>query len=543
MTSRKPTGPGARPLRGRALGLRRIWLATVAAVALAAPMAYAQQPVPSPEEPAPSGEPTEQPSAEQPFAEQPPPDEAVTTSPEARAQARRARRGFAIVPTVGLEAAVTDNVALTENNRKTDFLLRALIGIDAVLNRGRTTGELSVRTFYDQYARMNDFNGYSLELNGVAALALVPDVFSLEAHGTITNGRTINFGTPAIDRAGVTGRVQYSLWDVDGKLDGKLGGLADFGGIGRFSQIYYSAADKSHINTPLPPDDSLWQAAVRIDTAKRLRAYQLVTVAKYEADDHGYNTVGALQSVYVRLGPKVRLIARAGYEHTEQQGVTNIDAPVLSAGFEVTPNANSKISVEGGERYHRANWAAHAEASFADHIFLYGDYGEALQPDPVSVAKSFQEFVDESLSLPSPLTRTRFTVQDNIYTQTSFYKAGDLRLVLANPRTSLEFAAHYTDREFLTDQTHDRTASITASVVHALRPDLSGAVDLGYAHTYSSPVYGETRNYSAGAHLDYRVNSTTDLSGAYAFADSKQLFAGGQHLYDNTFLISLRKRL
>jgi hypothetical protein len=544
MTSSKLTGPGARPCKGRARGLRGIWLATVAAAAVVTPVAYAQQPdeepIPSAEQPAPS---TDQPppSTEEPA---PAPEEAVTTAPEARARARQLAdtRGFGVVPTVGLEAAVTDNVALSQDNRKADFLLRALLGLDAVLNRGRTTGRLSVTSFYDQYARSNDFNGFSVEANADAALQLVKDVLSLEAHGAITNGRTTNFGAPAIDRSGVAGRVQYSIWDIGARYTGKLGDFADLGGLARFSQVYYSAADSSRLETPLPPDDSIWQAVARIDTAKRLRGYQLVTVAKYEGDDHGYNTVGALQSVYVNLYPKVRLIARAGYEHVEQENIAEIDAPVLSAGFEITPTANSKFSFEGGERYRRTAWAAHAEANFGEHIYLYGDYNEAVQPDQVFVVNSFQQFVDESLNLPPPIAPSRFSVQDNIYAQPSFNKYGDVRLLLINPRTSLELSAHYGDREFLLAETHDRTLLTSVMLTHALRPDLTGQLDFGYARTYSSPLYGESRSYAASAQLNYHANSTTDVTASYAYADGKELFAGGERVYDNSFLIAIRKR-
>jgi uncharacterized protein (PEP-CTERM system associated) len=520
--------------------MRLLWLSTVAAATLATPVALAQQPGWSPDAPAAQFQPPGEPA----------PGEAIPTAPETRreqleaAQERQGSvgRGFALVPTVGLDLAVTDNVALSEHDRKSDLLVRALLRLDALLNRGRAYGQLFVEGLYDQYARSNDFNGASLEANGEGSYSLVPDILSLEAHADVTSGRTNNFGTPAIDRAGVNNRVQLAVWDVGPRLTSKLGDFADLEAVARYSQVHYWGADSSRLTAPLPPDDGIVQVLGRLDTGKRITAYELLTTVQFAKDDHGYQTVNAVQSVYVNIDPVIRLFGRAGYEHVEQEDIADIEAPLLSAGVEWTPNANSRISLEGGQRFHRAAWAAHAEATLSNHVFLVGDYSEAVQPDQVFVVGSFQQFVEENLNLPLPIAPQRFQLQDNIYSQPSFNKVGELRILLTNPRTSLELSGRYSDREFLGFETNDRTVLAQAVLKHALRPDLDGVIHASYARTYESPVYGPSRNYAVNAQLAYRANSTTDFTATYAYANGKQLFTAGETISDNSFLIAIRKR-
>jgi len=548
MTSITPTGPKARSRRGRALGLRGLWLASVAAATLVTPAAMAQQPTTSTpdDEPVVTSPETPLPAEEGRTAEETRPGEDKQPAvPRTRAEQQKQlvdTRDFSITPTVGFEAAFTDNVLLTEHDRKSDFLARALLRLDSLLNHGRTVGRLTVEGFYDWYARTNDFNGASVNADGNASFSLVPDLLSIDADAVVTNGRTTTFGTPAIDRAGVEGRVQVAVWDIGPKLTTKLGDFADLLGMARFSQVYYWGAASSEITTPLPQDDNIVQVVGRIDTGKRMRGYQLLTILQFEKDEHGYQQVNAVQSVYVTVDPAVRLIGRAGYERVEQENISTIEAPLLSAGFEFTPNDTSRITIEGGERFNRGAWSAQAEAAFADHLYLAGEYSEAVQPDQVFVANSFQEFVEQSMNLPLPIAPQRFQVTDNLYSQASFNKVGDLRVLLRNPRTSVELMGRYTDREFLSTHTHDRTAQTTVTLKHALRRDLNGTAEFTYSKTYESPLYGASRTYGANATLDYHANSTTDVTATYAFSNGKELFTGGRTINDNTFLIALRKR-
>jgi uncharacterized protein (PEP-CTERM system associated) len=523
MTSSTPTGPRARASQGFARGLRAAGLAGVAVATFATPVAQAQQPT------------------------VPPPEAAAGANDEAETEAAKAKkevetRTFAIVPTLGLAAAFTDNVALTEHDRKSDLLLRPILQVDAFVNRGRASGRLTVQGSYDQYVRSNEFSGASLSADGEASYVFAPDFLRIDAHGVVTNGRSSNFGAPAIDRSGVNGRVQLAIWDVGPRLTTKLGDFADLTAVGRFSQVNYSAANRSQINTPLPSADNILQAGVRLDTGQRFRAYELLTTGQIERDDHGYRAANGVQSLYVYVTPAVRVIARGGYERVEQKGVSTIDAVLASAGFELRPNKNSRISVEAGTRFRRTAWMAHAEVTVAERFYLRGDYNVAVQPDQVFVANSFQEFVEQSINLPPPIAPRDFRVQDNIYTEASYNKVGDFAALMTLPRGAIELTARYSNREFLRTRTRDRTALAGFVVRRDLRPDLRGAVEVSYAHTFESPVYGPSRTYVVNARLDYRANSTTDVSASYALANGKQLVAGGQTVYDNTVLVAIRKR-
>lgn len=469
----------------------------------------------------------------------------VLTAPLARAEQEASSRPLQIVPFVGLELGFTDNVRVGALERRSDTLVRAVFGADAELKAVRATGRLAGRLTYDRYLGESHLSGVGLDGRAEAAYVIVPEHLRLEAAGAVTNDYAAAFAAPAADRAGVPGRTQVAVYQVGPRLTTDVAGALDLAAAARFAQVFYSAADGSPAAVPLPARDSLTQLVGKLDTGARRRGYQLLTTSEVLNDNHGYHAANAVQSVFISLTPRLRLLARGGYESVHQTGVAPIDAAVLSAGLEFTPNARSRVSLEGGRRYDRAAWAGSATIGLTNRLTLNARYAEAIQPDQVVLAASFEALVDRTASLPLPVAPTAaapFLLTGNLYNQTSFRKAADLDLVYGGPTQSLSLSVRWSDREFLASRNHDRTLLAAAAFERALKPDLTAAVEANYARTYASPVYGPGRSYGLGARLDYRVNSTTDLTARYAFRSGRQLGRVDQGVHDSTLMIGLLKR-
>jgi hypothetical protein len=259
-------------------------------------------------------------------------------------------------------------------------------------------------------------------------------------------------------------------------------------------------------------------------------------------DDDAYRAANAVQSAFVRVFPRTRLIARAGYERIRERGVIDLDAPVLSAGVEFRPNATSRLSLEGGRRYDRTAWNAKADFRVAKAIEVAAEYYQTLSPSQVQTANSFERFVDQTRDLPAPVVPQTFALRENIYSQTSYNKVAEVHAVYGGPRQSLDLSARWSRQRFIDSGARDETVYGSAVYTRRIRPDLEASLEANYSRTFDSPVYGEFKSYGAAARVLYRLNASTDLNASYHHMRGSQLTAGGATTHENLIRISLEKR-
>jgi uncharacterized protein (PEP-CTERM system associated) len=448
---------------------------------------------------------------------------------------------FLLTPILGIQESYTDNALLTSSDRQSDFITRLMAGLNANVDDGSTVARITSQLSYDQYARNTRLSGWSVQAYGDGSVALVKNLLSLDAEGTVINGNVSEFGTSAIDRSGVADRTQLATYAVGPHLKTTVAGVEDVEAVARWDQVFYTAANGSTVNN-LPVDSNIVQVAGQADTGKRLGRFELLTSSQYESDDHGFRTADGVQSVYFNLLQDLRLVGRAGYESVYVPRVTDINAPVLSAGFELTLNSRSKVTLEGGERYNRAAWAASAYLQFSDRLYATADYYEVLEPNQVYIANSFLNFVQLTTQLPTPLVPTSFAVNGNLYDQASLNQTADARVVYTWPRQKFAVSTSWIDQDFFKSATHDRTLVAQATFTRQLQPDLEAGATASYIRTFSSPVFGPSEIYAAEGTVVYNVNSTVDLNAGYAF-DHEQEFTGPrQTIYENVVFVSLQKR-
>jgi uncharacterized protein (PEP-CTERM system associated) len=449
-------------------------------------------------------------------------------------------RALTINPSVGLQGTATDNGGATAEGEQSDFITRALLGLDLRLDTVRSTAMLLGEVSYDAYARMSELSGWSVSGSGSGAYQVIPGLLALEGRGTITNGNVSTFGSSATDRAGPQGRVQLATYDVGPQLTMKAGEVADVAVAARFAQVFYSTQDRNS-ELLLPRDANIIQVIGRATTGERLRGYELLSTGEAVKDNHGYRSANAVQSVYVDIAPRVRLIARAGYERVSQPGITKIEAPVLSAGLEFSPNTRSKISVEGGRRYDRTAWSADANVQLSQRFFLTGSYAQTVQPDQVFVARSFREFVTRTAQLPAPIAPGSFTFTGNLYNETSLYKSAELRAVYTDMVNTATASATWSDRKFLRAGGHDRTLVSDVTLARRIRTNLTATVQGSYARTYESPLYGASDAIGLSARVLHRLSRLTDINVSYDRVQSRQRMAGGLKIVENALSFAIRK--
>jgi uncharacterized protein (PEP-CTERM system associated) len=454
----------------------------------------------------------------------------ITAKPKARPSVR---------PYVRLQEIFTDNAALSAGGGRSDFITRALAGVAVQVERSRLNVAGRVEYAYDWYARQGGLNGGTTYGSGSASYNLLKNQLWIDADGTVSQAYESSSPVSGVDRAGTPGRTQLEIYRVGPRLAARLGGFADLVAAVRSQWVSYTA-EKGGVSQ-LPPDSNILQALGRIDTTDRFSGYQLLTSASYVRDDHDYRAASAVQSAYLRVLPKTRLIGRAGYERIRQSGVVDLSAPVLSVGIELSPNATSRLTVEGGQRYERTAWNAKADVRLGNRLLLTGEYYETLSPSQVYVANSFERFVEQTKDFPAPVVPQSFSMRENIYNQTTYNKVADFHVIYGEQHQSLDVSGRLSRRKFVDTNTKDTTFYSSALYTRHVRPDVDIGLDLNYSRTFDSPVYGEFETYAVSGRVLYRLNSTTDFSAGYHYMRGTPLGAGAD-TRENLFRISLEKR-
>lgn len=463
-------------------------------------------------------------------------------------------RPVVIVPTVGLQETYTDNAALTDQGRESDFITRFNLGSTAAVDHGRLTAHVNVQGWYDLYAKHPNFNGWSIAGDATANYAIVRDRLSIEAAGNVSEASQSLFNGSAIDRSGTPGRTRVGIFYLGPKLTTDINNFAQLTADARIGVVNYSDADNSVEIAPLPSNATFYQALFRLDTGERVRPYQLLTASLLQADDSHYRSANLIQSVYYRVSPLIRLIGRAGYEAVRQQGLQDINSPVLSVGMEFRPNDVSRIRIEGGERFNRGAWAARADLRIAPRFMLFGRHSELVATDQLHVANDFDEFITQSQELPAPTISRAFQFNQNLYNQTSFNKLTELRLEYNGPVNFVALSTTYSERRFLgpvaspdpninDTNSKDRSLDGNISVTRHVRPDLNVTLSGHYTRTFESPLYGASKTYGADLLADYAVNSTVELQVGYSYrtgSGNDQSFIG-QDFGENVAFVSIQK--
>ena len=448
-------------------------------------------------------------------------------------------REFAVTPSVGLLESFTDNVGLASTNKKADFITRPIVGADVDVRSGPITATVSGHVFYDAYASQGNLSGLGEDATGVGSYVLVPDFLSVDAQGVLANTNGSTFGTPATDRVGTGSRVQLATYNVGPHLTTTLDDFADLDVVGRFAQVFYNRPTGSTFN--LPAGSTFLSGAATADTGERYGGYESVSNVQYERDDHHFEAYSGLQSFFVQVAPQIRIVGRGGYDNVVQPGIVNIKAPIWSGGAEFSINEQSKITVETGERFNHAAWAADVHLQFSDAFYAVGRYIETLEPPQIQFNSSFGDFITTTAQVPIGVSPASFSVNGNLDNQTSLNKTAEFHLIYNWEGQTLEYEANWDDRFLLQANAHDRTLLNVIDYERNLAPDLDFDAAVTYWRTFSNPFFGASDLYGGTVGLRYQLNPTMRLAGGYIYQRQQQLFTNGTSITENIVFAAIAK--
>ena len=449
-------------------------------------------------------------------------------------------QSLTIVPTVGVRVLATDNVYLTPSNHVSDIVTSPFASVTASLAGPRSNGAVSAEAGYDSYSRAHQFNGFSFTGWATGDYQIVRRFLSIEADGGVTNGNVSAFGTPAVDRTGVAGRTQLVNLAIGPRLTTTLGDLLDLQAIARLRWVGYSAGENS-TTTGLPEDSTIREVSAAVTTGDRFERVEAAMSATYQADDNDFSSYGALASVYFRVSPSLRLLARGGADDIDEPGSVDIQAPVWSVGVEYEINSRSYVRLEGGRRYHEDNFAAESYVELTDRFYLTGSYSERILPPQISQNDGFLSFVNNNQTLPPPIASERFGIFGNLLNDTSKDKVGAIRAAYTWPDQEIGVGASWTGREVLATGQRDETVTTSISYMRRMRPDLTGEIALYYSKVRGGDLSGNSRRLEGSARLSYQFTPQIQITGGYAYSNDLQTGFGRERLVENVAFAGISK--
>lgn len=449
-------------------------------------------------------------------------------------------REFFISPRIGIQESITDNVMLTSTNQEVDFVTRFNLDNTLGVNTGRTLISIQTNFSYDVYGKNGQLNDWSLQGVASGTYAVVPGFLYLDAEGEVTNGNLTTFGTSAIDRSGTAGRVQLATYNLGPRMTTTVGDFADLEVRARAAQVHYDTEDTT-ITALLPQNANIFQASGVARTADRFANLEFVTAGNYQRDDHDFRLYNGIQSAFVTVMPGIRLLGRGGYEHVELPLMANLNAPVWSTGFEYTINEASQITAEGGERYNHTNWRFQGVIRLAQRLSWSGSYTEILAPAQIEINDSFEDFMNLSRLLATPVVSVNSGLFGNLINEPSLAKSADSQLHYQMDLGTLDFNLSWNDRRFISTGDHDRSLQGGLTYTHRLAADWSVGVGANYGRTFSSPIFGESEFVTGELNIAYQLNSTWEARAGYAYLHSTQFTPISDSVSENIAFVSLQK--
>ena len=470
---------------------------------------------------------------------------------EARPDEPPAIHGLILTPYVGLQGTYTDNVALLNAPRTQDFITAFQVGSTASINDTKLIGAADAKLTYDTFAVDHKNNGALINGYGALTYNILDNLLAFNAAAAQTYGNSASFGSTDVPRANSNGQFQTTNYFVGPSVKTTIFGLADLNASAYYEQLFYSQSGAGTGANGLPSQSSMNTANLRLDTADRLGALEMITFGAYQHGENGFEAENAMESVYFKVLPKIRLIARGGYDHVAAATIKTLDDGLWSVGAEYSINDHSKASLEGGQRYGRPYWAGHADIQLSGKLFLLADYNVAVQDSISSIGASLMslsEAVNLTPSQTTPLTQNQVAINNTLNSLITRDRSGSIAIAYRSEIDTIQGSANTIDRELLTVNSHDITTHYTFEYIRRMREDLHANLAADYATNHlsvNSPVFtGSNGNYKTLlAGFIYNLNSKSDLKVSYRYTDSNSRNTPLQNYYENAVTIIITRKL
>jgi hypothetical protein len=446
-------------------------------------------------------------------------------APMAQSGSADQRRGWDIVPSIGVTQLATDNINQSRRDKEAEFVTSVTPGVLVTLDTARAQGVVSYAPSLRYYANGTSESGIDHNFDGQVLLTLLPETLFLDLRGSaarqVAGGGYNQGGENTTSRDNT---VQTTSFQISPYFLQRFGGTANLQAGYAFQSVTQDSGDTSVLLAPngLPyfqdqdfTAHELYAVVRSGEEFGRLALEGRVVSTEYVGTgvlDGAYRRVAAVDGRY-SINRFVAALGQIGFEEQRYSGLPpfELSEAIWSVGTRVTFSEDSWVTVRYG--HHDGFNSAQAEGTVALGVRtrLYGSYGERIGTGTQRAADlltsttldDLGNLVDSSTGGPvvQPFANSLLGVQSSLMrtrTGTATISQGWDRDTFSLTLLREERKPVSVDPGTFTEPTSGSSASFTWS--HSLTPATSTSVSLQYG-TYESARFGDGNVYSVRASL------------------------------------------
>jgi uncharacterized protein (PEP-CTERM system associated) len=488
-----------------------------------------------------------------------------------------------ITPRVEVRQSYTDNVYLTERNRKSDFFTTISPGMAVTGEGARLKLSFDYSLNYDAYLREDSINGFRQNLVGTGTTELLEDNLFVDFGAFAGQSPGLARGqVSAVDRRlpGNNTTQTYS-YNFSPYWRSRFGSWASSEARYRFTQVFSRSNSSQTVNSANTLSDSnVHQISGFVTSGEnfnrlrwRLGAEHVETQRAGDSNSNVQTINGSsttlrrdtidLQPSYV-VNRWLSLLGTVGYEKIESGNTArDLSGEFWNTGFRLTPSERTSFELTYGKRYNGDNWASSFSTATDSGTSVSFSYREAVENQALQTASglSFLRTDPTTGTVIDSRTGRPFTGRDPNFDQsdsTFLSRSLVLSVRLPRERNSYFATAQRTIRD--TDINgvsagsgrSDTTTGGTLGWEHKLTPTATSVATVSYTDVKtdsgsSTVPDGTNKTLSAQVNLNYDLNET--LKATFGYAHIKRDITGPQffsnefvgNYSENVVFVTLRK--
>lgn len=258
---------------------------------------------------------------------------------------------WTITPTIAVTETATDNVALTNKNKKSDLVSDVNPGIRIEGSGGRSKLSLNYQMHNLFYAQDSSRNEIQNSLNALGTLEAVEDWLFIEASGNISQQSLSAFGSSsASSSVNVNTNLnstETSTYRVSPYIVGSFGGFADY-------QLRYNFAT-TNWKSSLSNDENTSELVGSLKGSTRFSSLGWSVDASTQTVDYDRgrdNEADRIRGVLTyQVNPQFRVYLIGGVESNNYQSLDKESNTTRGAGFDWSPTERTLLSVSRENRF------------------------------------------------------------------------------------------------------------------------------------------------------------------------------------------------
>lgn len=331
------------------------------------------------------------------------------------AQEGGAARALTITPTASIAETLTNNVLLTDADRRSDAVTVITAGISAAANRGRVRGSVDYQLTGSIHARETGTNNTANALRASVQADVIENFLLIDASASISQQLISPFGKQSVDPTGANdNRTEVRSIAVSPSIQSRLGGLANLSARASHSQTSSASTSAGDLAT-----DSV---SASLTSASATAIGWSATLSHQSSDyDVGRRTTTDLANVGLsyRPDPDLMLTASGGRERSNLTSLTTSENHgTWGVGLTWTPSERTRLVLQRDSRFFGDTHSLSFEHRMARSNWRFSSSRDLSTGTPAAGSSSLLTlydllFANRAAQIPDPALR-RQAVLDEI---------------------------------------------------------------------------------------------------------------------------------